>query len=352
MNYSHRIWIWGPVGVLLLIVAAYCGFWFWAKDRVSDWLDAANGREIMPGVTFAFAEKEVGGFPFRVDVVLGGVTFQHLAPEGETAWRAEKLAFHLLPYDFDHYIFEVAGLQSIARPPEKPGRPARILYVTPQIARASALTDGHRVTRVDIDLDNVFVEDATLDAPAGRNARFGRIQLHFRADPDDTVDAALRIDAANIGPGFTPPLGPDLKLFLISGKLTQAQALQHLRHGEDSFYAAAERWRTAKGVLSLTDFQFQWGGVGAEAKGRMTFDDLHRVKGKITAHVAGYDALVAAARRMGEINDTESTLANAALSAMARLSGDAQGRLPVTFSFHDGKFKVGPITAAHLDPVY
>ena len=76
------------------------------------------------------------------------------------------------------------------------------------------------------------------------------------------------------------------------------------------------------------------------------------MKGKIEAHVAGYDKLVEAAQRMGEINGTEGTLANAALSAMAQLSGDDQGRLPVTFSFKNGKFKVGPIAAAHLDPVY
>jgi len=352
MSYSHRIWIYGPVAALLLFIAGYCAFWYYATNEVSDWLDRANGREIMPGITFAFAEKDIGGFPFRADVVLSGVTFQHLSPAGETAWRSEKLALHAMSYDFGHFVFEAAGLQSIARPPLKPGMPARVLYVTPALARASAILDGNRLTRVDIDLVNIGMQDATLGAPAGRTARIGRAQLHFRADPDHTIDAALRIDNAQIGPGYAPPLGPNLSLFLITGKLTEAQTLEGLRHGTDGFFAAAENWRMARGILSLDDFQFNWGGVGASAKGRMTFDDQHRVRGRINANVAGYPALVAAAERMGHINETEGNIANAALLAMAQLAGDAQGRLPVTFTFRDGKFSVGPITAAPLEPVY
>ena len=352
MNYSNRIWIYGPVALLLIIIIAYCAWWKFAADRVAEWLDAKNGRQVMPGVTFAFAEKDVGGFPFRIDVVLGGVTFQHIGRDGETAWRSEKLAFHVLPYDFGHYIFEAAGLQSIARPPKEPGQPARVVYVTPGLARASAILDGNNLERVDIDLDNIYVQDATLNAPAGRNARLARFQFHLRANADNTVDAVFRVDGANIGPGYSPPLGPDLKLFLLQGKLTQAQTLQTLRHGEASFFNAAEAWRAAKGILSIEDFQFQWDSVNAAAKGRLLFDDQHRVRGRIEALVGGYKALVAAAQRMGKINETEGDLASAALYAMAQLAGDAQGRLPVTFSFKDGKFKVGPITAAKLDPVY
>lgn len=352
MKFSNRIWIYGPVALLLLLAAGYVAFWYYATGKVSDWLDAHNGREIMPGVTFEFADKDVGGFPFRADVVLSGVTFSHRTREGETAWRAEKLALHAMPYNFGHYIFEAAGLQSIARPPEKPGMPARILYVTPGLARASALLDGNRLTRADIDLSDVGIRDATLDVPANRTARIGRMQLHLRADPDRTVDIAFRIDNARIDAGYGPPLGPDLRLFLVTGKLTESQTLEGVRHGKNSFYNTAEAWRLARGVLEISDFQFQWGGVSATAKGRMRFDDQHRLRGRIESHVAGYPALVEAARRMGQINGVESTLANAALYALSQLTADAQGRLPVTFRFEDGRFKVGPITAAPLEPVY
>jgi hypothetical protein len=352
MNYSHRAWIYAPVAVFLLIATAYAAYWYYARDRIIDWLDSHNGRQVLPGVTFAFAEREVAGFPFRVDVVLKGVTVSQMTREGERAWRSEQFAVHAMPYNFEHFIFEAAGLQSFARPPERPGGPSRVLYVSPGSARASAILDGNRLTRVDIDFANVAIRDATLNAPPGRTARFGRLQLHLRADPDRSVALAFRFENAQIGPGYQPPLGPDLKMFVVNGWLTEAHKFEGLQHGAAGFFNAVENWRLAQGHLAVTNFHFQWGGVEAIATGRMRFDDQRRLHGRIETRVAGYPALVAAAERMGHLNRTESTIANAALYAMSRLSADAQGRLPVTFRFEDGRFKVGPITAMRLDPMY
>ena len=151
-----------------------------------------------------------------------------------------------------------------------------MLYVTPQVARASALLDGGRLTRFDVDLVGVDQKEATLDAPPGRTAISAARSCISAPIPTTPSTPRCTIDNARIGPGWQPPLGSDLSLFLASGKLTQAQALMPLRHGKDSFFAAAERWRLAKGTLSLTEFEFRWGGVSATATGRMTFDELHR----------------------------------------------------------------------------
>ena len=152
MSYSSRIFIYGPVGLLLLIIVLYSVFWGVQADTLSARLDRANGGEVVPGITFAFAEKTVGGYPFRLDAVLGGVTFSHQAAEGETAWRTEKLALHAQSYNLDRYIFEVTGLQSFARPPATRGSVPRVTYVTPAIARASAILSNGRLARFDIDL--------------------------------------------------------------------------------------------------------------------------------------------------------------------------------------------------------
>src|SRR3978361_573994 len=139
MSYSNRIFFYGPVGLLLLIVLLYGVFWRVQADTLSARLDRANGGEVIPGVVFAFAEKSVGGFPFRIDVVLSGVTFSHQAPEGETAWRTEKLALHRLSYGQSRYIFETSGLQSFAQPPAKLGTVPRVMYLTPALSQASAI---------------------------------------------------------------------------------------------------------------------------------------------------------------------------------------------------------------------
>ncbi len=92
MSYSNRIFIYGPVGLLVLVVVLYSVFWRVQADMLAAKLDSANGGEVIPGVVFAFAEKSITGYPFRLDVVLSGVTFANRGPDGETAWRTEKPA--------------------------------------------------------------------------------------------------------------------------------------------------------------------------------------------------------------------------------------------------------------------
>src|SRR5262245_63206428 len=130
-------------------------------------LDGANGGEIVPGVVFAFAEKSVGGFPFRLDVVLEGVTFTDRRPDGETSWRTERMAVHKLAYRNNLYVLEVAGLQSFELPGEA-GQPSRVLYLTPALARASAVIEDGRLARFDLDIPDPEPKDA---AAAPRETR-------------------------------------------------------------------------------------------------------------------------------------------------------------------------------------
>src|SRR4029079_6377809 len=90
-------------------------------DTLSARLDRANGGEVIPGVKFAFAEKSVGGYPFRLDALLSGVSFSQATSGGDAVWRTEKLALHSLSYGRNRYLFEVTGLQSFTLPPQTPG---------------------------------------------------------------------------------------------------------------------------------------------------------------------------------------------------------------------------------------
>src|SRR4051812_20988973 len=232
MSYSSRIYIFGPVVLLMLIVVLYSVFWRVQADTLAARLDRANGGEVIPGVTFAFAGKTVGGYPFRLDAVLSGVTFSHQSTEGETAWRTEKLALHALSYNLDRYIFEVTGLQSFASPPATLGSVPRVVHMTPAIARASAILNGGRLARFDVDLWEPQAKDATEGADPKRNLSADRAQVHLLARPDDTIDVAAQINNAHIGPGYTAAK-TELVLPLIEmrAKLTQTSALDGLAAG-------------------------------------------------------------------------------------------------------------------------
>jgi hypothetical protein len=284
MSYSSRIYIYGPVGLLLMIVVLYSVFWRVQADTLSARLDRANGGEVIPGIAFTFAEKTVGGYPFRLDAVLSGVTFSHQAAEGETAWRTEKLALHALSYNLDRYIFEVTGLQSFARPPAMPGSLPRVIYVTPAIARASAILSNGRLARFDMDLWEPQAKDATQGADPKRSFSADRAQLHLLARPDDTIDVAAQINNARIGPGYAAT-DADIMLPLIDlrGKLTESSALGGLAAGMTSVADAAQAWRGRMGELSVSELALNWSDAHADLKGDVALNGA----GRPTGHLEG-----------------------------------------------------------------
>jgi hypothetical protein len=281
MSYFNRIFVYGPAGLLLLGAILYSVFWRVQADTLSARLDRANGGEIIPGVVFAFAEKSVGGFPFRLDAVLSGVTFSHHAPEGESAWRTEKLAIHALSYNQNRFIFEVTGLQSFARPPLQPGTVPRVTYVTPAIARADAIFAAGKLTRIDVDLWGVQAKEATLGANPKDTVTADRAQLHMLARADNTIDLVVQIANAKIGAGYTRVVELDLPTLALTGKLTEAQTLAPVISGQSSLTDALSAWRNNGGLLSVADLALNWGEAHADLKGDLTLDEQSRLSGSL-----------------------------------------------------------------------
>jgi len=287
MSYSNRIFFYGPVGLLVLLVILYSVFWRVQADTLAARLDRANGGEVLPGVVFAFAEKSVGGYPFRLDVVLSGVTFSHRAPEGETAWRSEKLAVHALSYERDRFIFEASGLQSFARPPLRMGGVPRVTYVTPAVARASAIFVEGKLTRFDADLYGLQAKEADASAKPQDTFSADRMQLHVLARPDNRADVIAEVNNAKIGAGWTG--GGELLLpgSRLTGKLTQRQTLEPLRTAQISIADAVLAWRKAGGALSVSDLAVNWGSAHGDLKGDLVLDDQNRPSGTLTGEQIG-----------------------------------------------------------------
>ena len=92
MPYSNRLYLYLPFALLFTLAAGYSAYWFVTANRIDAALERLNRSEAIPGITLAFAEKQVGGFPFRFDVLLEGVTLASTADNGATAWRTERIA--------------------------------------------------------------------------------------------------------------------------------------------------------------------------------------------------------------------------------------------------------------------
>lgn len=283
MSYSNRIFLYGPVAALFVLAAGYSLYWWHAAARLDAQLQAANHTEILPGLTFAFAEKTVGGFPFRLDASLGGVTFALKGKSGETAWRSERLALHALTYSRAQYIFEAAGLQSIAYPGTNG---LQVYYLTPGTARASALLRGGRVNRFDLDIARAKIQDATAKTPA-RDATTARVQFHIRRNADK-LEYAARLDGLNMGAGYESKLGHTIQSLTANGTVSQAATLDTLLRGGNSFDGAFESWRVGAGAIVVDALSVTSDTAKDQTlTGLLTLDANHDLSGTLAAPSGG-----------------------------------------------------------------
>lgn len=281
MSYSNRIFLYGPVVAVMLLAMGYVGYWFVVSGRIDGALERANGNEIIPGITFQFADKEFSGFPFRFDVLLTGVTLSARSDAGESAWRSERIALHAMSYGGGLYLLEADGLQTFSWP-ARDGGPQNIVQLTPGVARASVIFRDGKLARFDLDMINTKGHDASLEAAANRDFSVVRAQAHLLAQGGDTMELFLSADAANIGLGFRPAFGPDLSRLRVNGEITEAEFLDALRAGTANPDDAFRNWREEGGMLVLDPIEVAWGGAQLMGTSDLTLDGEDRLTGLVS----------------------------------------------------------------------
>ncbi len=331
MSNSKRIFIYGPVAALVLLALAYSIYWFVTAGRVTAELERLDGNEIVPGLTLQFAEMEVGGFPFRLDVRLNGVTIAVQGQDGVSAWRSERVALHAKPYGPAHYVFEAEGLQTFTWPAEA-GAPQSILHISSGITRANAFIEEGRLSRFDIDILNAEGMDASLGAAPMREFRVARARLQLLAEDDATLGLEVAVDAAEIGTGYRPALGTNLSRVRAEGRISEANALQELGSGTMDVRATLETWRNAGGTIILDPIEAAWGGTLLLGTAELMLDQEHRLTGLLTAAPEDPVSFLGALSQSEMIPDT----ARAQLAGFREMAAGLPGNLdlPIRLEAH------------------
>ena len=281
MSNSKRIFTYGPIAALVLLALVYSIYWFVTAGRITAELERLDGNEIVPGLTLQFASSEIGGFPFRFDVHLSGVTIAVQWRDGVSAWRSERIALHAKPYGRELYNFEAEGLQTFTWPNEE-GAPQNILQISSGITRANLVLEEGRLARLRIDLLNAEGKDASLSAAPMREFRVARVQLQLLAEEDATIELTAALDAAEIRAGYRPALWTNLSRVRVEGRISEANAFQDLRSGTMDVRAALETWRNAGGTIILDPIEAVWGGTLLLGTSELTLDQEHRFSGLLT----------------------------------------------------------------------
>lgn len=269
MRYSSRFFLYGPIGLFVILVAAVAAQWFQAANAWGKRIDALNGREIAPGITLHFAERQIGGFPFRVDTTFKNFRLSFAGPRA-LQWQAEGFALHRLTYGNDKIVFEAGGTQRLTWLDSK--AETQSFDFLPGSVRGDALTDNGRLSRADI----VMV---ALSSPAHRAAH---LEFHLRHNPKvEAYDLILFGDNITLG-GRAP-----LQSARIEARITMAQFLKGLMSGDADWRTALEAWRGGEGRIELVSVETKDKANAITTKGRMTLDGEHALNGRFEKEAFG-----------------------------------------------------------------
>lgn len=325
MNYSHRFFLYAPLGVLLLL-GAWAGLrWWQVAGALEAQLHAMQTHDAMPGVTVRYRTLEIGGFPFNVDAVLGDFRVAVATAQGPVIWQAEHVALHALTYGRDETIFEAAGRQSLSW-----GKDRRLAFEAGSL-HASAIRDIGGLTRFDLDL------------VAFGSARFtaARLQLHLRR-AGDAFDAAASGDDVRLRrPGA---FGDHLKTVMLQGSVSAPRAFDGLRAGRADWRAALEAWRKAQGVLRVEPLQVMSDTLDMMGHGAMRLDEAHRLAGLIDFKIAGLPDWLA--------RNYHGAFADALRSRAAAAGTNDAGKMGVVLGAQDGIAYLGDTPLGMVEPLY
>jgi hypothetical protein len=183
-----------PFAVVVVLAAAWTGFWFYAAARAEADLAAWRESAGQDGRAQDCASQSIGGYPFRIEVRCGGASLQLKgAPTLQLKLPLAEVAVQA--YDPKLVIGEFAAPLQISEPGQPPA-----LLVQWNVAQGSVRGLPSGVERVSLVLVGPSVRASSL---AGNDPVLGarRLELHGRQAPasgagNPTIQAVLRLDAA------------------------------------------------------------------------------------------------------------------------------------------------------------
>jgi hypothetical protein len=327
MNYSSRVFLYGPFALLLLVAAATGVHWWFAAAALEKRLDAMQTREAMPGVKIHYGSRSIGGFPFRLEAVFGDFRIEVATANGPVVWRAEHFALHGLTYGRDEMIFEAAGRQSLSW-----GKAHRLDFQAGSL-HASAIGDAGGLARFDLDI-------VAFDSPA---LHAGRIQFHVRRT-QDTLDVATSGDDLQLSPRLRGAFGDKIRLVALQGDISAPRAFDGLRAGRADWRSALETWRGSQGALHADPFEIDWGAPDMFAHGQIGLDADRRLSGLLDFKISRMPDWLA--------RDHTGVFARPLRDRAAKAGANEAGKMGVVLGAKDGIVYLGDEPVGTVEPLY
>lgn len=105
---------------------------------------------------------------------------------------------------------------------------------------------------------------------------------------------------------------------------------------------ALAAWRDAGGAVELDSLRLKWGPIDATASGTIAFDQELQPVGAFSGGLEGYDQILTALVRRGQMRAGDASLARIALNMLAKAGPDGEPQIRTAFTIRNGQFFLGP----------
>lgn len=189
----RRLWLYAPFVLLVVLLAAYTGFWLFAKTRLEAAIDARAEALRSAGYTVAFSGRRVDGLPFRMRVAF---TEARIASPSGWSLSIPGLKAEAYLHELGHWVLVAPQGLTVMRP-ESGG-----LKIGGQALRASIVRARSGPWRLALEGTRLAFAPQAGARPFSL-ASAERLEIYLRPAPGPAGDAMtlLRLEGGKAAPG-------------------------------------------------------------------------------------------------------------------------------------------------------
>lgn len=315
--------------VIVLLIGAYCAYWFIAAGRIEGGIGAWAESLRRDNAELTWRAIRVGGFPFAFDVRLSDARIRATkAPGGEL--NAPVISASARPWNFQDWRLEApAGLNGAVGNNGE----AQIKLAARNATGAVAPTGNDFTIWFTLD-------DLAADVPEHVTADKADLWLSLpgHAAQEHTERAlGLAADLHRLNVSFAPApfKGAIDELAFgatVLGPIPAAPPRQ-----------AAAAWRDSGGTIELDRFALRWASVAVHGSGTLALGPDLQPIGAFSGGVSGLDQLIDGLAQAGQLRMGDMTIARLGLAALAKPGPDGKPEIPTSFTLQNGQMYLGPL---------
>jgi hypothetical protein len=332
----RRLGLYAPFVLLLVAVAAWSAFWFWARGEAAGRMDAAVVGLSKAGYQLSWKTRTIGGYPFRMDVTLTEVSARE--PSG-WALEAPRIEGEAQMHALTHWLVAAPDGLTFVRPVGGP------VAVKGQLIRASITDLAKRPPSFSFEGVKLVFQPAPGAQPFALSTA-DRVEFHLRAGPDDQGGVFATVDKgqARLSGLFARIANGKPISFVWNSTVSKMSAFEG-RNWAD----AVRHWTDAGGRMTVRHAGVTAGDavIGSDS-GTLGVGADGRLTGVLNVTLRQAPRALSAMGQTGAI-PPEAAQAAAAVAAARQGSGDVA---QATLDFQAGQTTLGPVAIGPAPKVY